>query len=324
MFNTIYEKTEDWEKAYQASEEVNELLFIQRVTGFANLQQYLQHRVREEDYAQTSVEYQNLIETTEELDLLSLDNDELISLLLHDIANPLGAVLQTLQMVEETQDETTPQQRHARYQRCYNALNSILQILENTTSIITQEKPVIAEKITLQRLDIVPFLKEITANFQTIAQTKQQRVILECSFSNLLVFANPHQLTRVLDNLLSNASKYSKPNTNIFIYAIKQQDKLIIEVKDFGLGISKKEQANLFRKYGKTSNSPTKGESSSGLGLYGARKLARAMNGDLSAFSAGKDLGSSFYLFLNCAYPNPVEDTPENYYALSDGKLEQT
>jgi signal transduction histidine kinase len=88
-------------------------------------------------------------------------------------------------------------------------------------------------------------------------------------------------VTHVLQNLVSNAVKYSPRDSLVEITALKHGKFGRIQVLDRGPGISEAEQAQLFQRFSKLSSEPTDGESSTGLGLALAKQQARAMGGNL-------------------------------------------
>ena len=105
--------------------------------------------------------------------------------------------------------------------------------------------------------------------------------------SKCLIDSN--KIGQVIDNLISNAIKFSEPGTTILITLKEQEGKLIFSVKDEGPGISDEDQAKLFQHFQKLSARPTAGESSSGLGLAISKKMIQAHDGCLNVTS---ELGS--------------------------------
>jgi signal transduction histidine kinase len=88
-------------------------------------------------------------------------------------------------------------------------------------------------------------------------------------------------VAHVLQNLVSNAIKYSPPNSQIGITAVKHGKFGRMQVMDRGPGISEEDQSRLFQRFVRLSSSPTQGESTTGLGLALAKQQARAMGGNL-------------------------------------------
>jgi two-component system sensor histidine kinase/response regulator len=101
----------------------------------------------------------------------------------------------------------------------------------------------------------------------------------------------------VLENLVSNAIKYSPRKSRVGIKAFNHGKRARIEVMDRGPGVSEDDQQRLFQRFVRLSSVPTAGESSTGLGLALAKQQSRAMGGDLW-FDAREGGGSIFTLEL--------------------------
>jgi signal transduction histidine kinase len=107
-------------------------------------------------------------------------------------------------------------------------------------------------------------------------------------------------VAHVLQNLVSNAIKYSPPNSRVSIGALQTARTGRVQVMDRGPGISEENQARLFQRFTRLDNEPTQGESSTGLGLAMAKQQARAMGGNLW-YDSREGGGSVFTLELPLA-----------------------
>jgi signal transduction histidine kinase len=112
------------------------------------------------------------------------------------------------------------------------------------------------------------------------------------------VYADKGKLKQVLQNLISNACKYCFENSTINIYVKLIQDKKHFCVKDQGIGIPKNQQNRLFVKFFRANNAAKQYVEGTGLGLYIARELIRAHQGELY-FKSSVNKGSTFYFYLN-------------------------
>ena len=102
-------------------------------------------------------------------------------------------------------------------------------------------------------------------------------------------------LNRIVDNLISNAIKFSKKNSSIEVSAGHSSSDFWISVKDYGPGFSENDKAHLFQKFKKLSARPTAGETSNGLGLAIVKTLVDRLKGKIELISEqGK--GSEFIL----------------------------
>jgi signal transduction histidine kinase len=99
------------------------------------------------------------------------------------------------------------------------------------------------------------------------------------------VLADPERIGQVLRNLLSNAAKYSPPNTPITLRTRSLPDQVWIEVVDQGAGIDPEEQEQIFAKFGRGSRPRCNGVAGLGLGLYLSRRIVQAHGGDLTVSS---------------------------------------
>jgi signal transduction histidine kinase len=104
---------------------------------------------------------------------------------------------------------------------------------------------------TLDRrvLDTRDFLKKVAAEFEPVAEDKEQRLVLELSENLPLIEADASRLEQVLMNLFSNASKFSPERSTITLRAKAEGNALVVEVEDRGIGISPEQQARLFEPY---------------------------------------------------------------------------
>jgi signal transduction histidine kinase len=114
---------------------------------------------------------------------------------------------------------------------------------------------------------------------------------------------------QILDNLISNALKYSPPNTTVHIHTLPEQNYVLVKIRDEGPGISEADQRKLFQKFSRLSARPTGGESSTGLGLSIVKRLAEAMGGTIQCHSA-LGAGATFILRLPTWTREPASSPP--------------
>lgn len=101
-----------------------------------------------------------------------------------------------------------------------------------------------------------------------------------------------------MSNLISNAIKYSPPQTQVEIYSELLSDRLKIVVQDQGLGMTDVDLENAFTEFNTLSARPTGNETSTGLGLSIVKQLVEQIGGDISVRSEGKNMGSTFEVTL--------------------------
>jgi signal transduction histidine kinase len=131
-----------------------------------------------------------------------------------------------------------------------------------------------------------------------MAMQKQQRIAVTTGPA-AWVQADAALLAQVTDNFLTNAVKFSAPGAAVRITIAQAADGSVarFEVTDQGPGIPTAEQAILFQKFSRASTRPTAGETSHGLGLAGAKRLAETMGGKVGCDSV-PGAGATFWVEL--------------------------
>jgi len=163
-------------------------------------------------------------------------------------------------------------------------------------------------------VDIIPFAETITQGLQEKAREKgltltfipttnrSQKTITPVYFVNQ---DNDH-IREVLDNLIENAIKYT-PAGEVSVDVTGSDDKVVISIKDSGLGIPNEDVPHLFQKFYRVDNADRQQIGGTGLGLYLSRRLAEAMQGRLWVESVhGK--GSTFFMELPRISSQEAED----------------
>ena len=139
----------------------------------------------------------------------------------------------------------------------------------------------------IEDFDVKEVIEKIIHNYEKSASEKNIVIKKYCS-GNISIRNNREFIERILDNLVSNAIKFSQNNKTVTISCDYNYQFLVLSVKDEGPGISKKEQQDLFKKFIKLSARPTGGESSTGLGLAIVKLLVDKLEGEIQVLSKEK------------------------------------
>ncbi|HEY8936484.1 MAG TPA: HAMP domain-containing sensor histidine kinase [Cyclobacteriaceae bacterium] len=153
------------------------------------------------------------------------------------------------------------------------------------------------EQNDLAEINLSQFIKMRVEKFNEQAQIKNISIHTAIE-DDLAITTDPVSLGRIIDNLISNALKFSENATEIFIKVLSVEETVYISVQDQGPGISEEDRKKLFKKFGRLSARPTSGESSIGLGLSIVKSLTEKLNGEITVRSViGK--GTEFTLRLD-------------------------
>jgi two-component system sensor histidine kinase/response regulator len=151
-------------------------------------------------------------------------------------------------------------------------------------------------ELNLEPVSVEGFLTEAVRRHTRLAAPKGTRVVLEEGEEGT-VMADWNRLRQVIDNLVSNAVKYSPAGSTVHIWAERVPSGWRINVRDEGPGIEADERGALFQYFSRLSARPTGGEKSTGLGLAITRKVIEAHGGQIDVDS-GPERGSTFWFTL--------------------------
>jgi signal transduction histidine kinase len=117
--------------------------------------------------------------------------------------------------------------------------------------------------------------------YQNLADRKQIEIITESAAAAAPLHSDSVALAAVLDNLLTNAIKYSPPGKRVWVRVILEPNAVVCSVQDEGPGLTPEDQARLFQRGVRLSATPTGGESSTGYGLAVAKELVSQLGGSI-------------------------------------------
>jgi signal transduction histidine kinase len=116
--------------------------------------------------------------------------------------------------------------------------------------------------------------------------------------TNIVTMCDTDRIREAIDNLVSNAIKYSPIGGKISVVVTHEDDSTQIRVADEGAGLSPEDLGRLFGRFQRLSAKPTAGESSTGLGLSIVKRIIDMHGGEVTAASGGPGLGSTFTIVL--------------------------
>ena len=225
---------------------------------------------------------------------LNREKDEFLNIAAHDLKNPLTGVMGYADLLTHYKSPT-PEQIQNAASMIHTASQRMLSIISDLLDIQKIEQGTM--QVELVRCPVLQLMASMFEQYEQRASQKQIRLVLEHEPGPLCVVANQLAMEQILDNLISNAIKYSPHGTMVRCSCISDGAAVLIEVADEGPGLSEADQKKLFRKYAKLTPRPTGGESSNGLGLWIVQRMAQSMGGDVYCRST-LEKGSVFGLSL--------------------------
>ncbi len=247
--------------------------------------------------SQLAAQKELLAEQNAELRRLSTLKNNLLGMVAHDLRNPVAIIQMMTAILRNPELQRPPEERQRMLDDIYRQTEHILAMLSDLLDLSQIESGTVT--ISPEPVAIEPLLEETIRRHQLLANPKQTRIEW-ANPVNGFVYADPLRLRQVLDNLISNAIKFSPPGSVITISVEREEAWWKFAVTDQGPGISPAERNQLFEAFSRLSARPTGGEKSTGLGLAIARKVVMAHGGIIDV-SSTPGQGATFWFTLPVA-----------------------
>lgn len=234
-----------------------------------------------------------LEESHDRLARLNEEKAELLRMAAHDLRNPLTAILLSFDLAQQGGIKAEVAVERI---RCH--IDQMMQLMSDLLDSQTLEDG--RRKFTLAAVSTAAVLQDVLAALAQPAERKGIRFNTARVEPAPPALADPHALRQIIENLISNAIKFSPPDRTVWLRVREWNGRVRLEVQDEGPGVHPDEVERIFAKYTRGSAKPTAGESSTGLGLSIVRQLVTAMNGRTWCES-GPDEGATFIVVMPAA-----------------------
>jgi PAS domain S-box-containing protein len=217
------------------------------------------------------------------------ERDVFISLITHEIKNPLTTIKLYTELLGK---KLAKDKKNAEYFSTISENIRKIEDLMNDFLGITQMQ-VGKFVIVKEKYDLNEEIDKLIKAVQRYAPQKIHRVGEITSFVN----ADKNRINQVISNLLSNAIKYSPDSEEIIVEVSNTKENVAVNVKDFGVGISKEDRKNIFELFTRTKHASQSQIQGHGIGLYFCREIIKYHKGKIGVVSVlGK--GSTFYFTI--------------------------
>ena len=290
--NVILERTKE------ISNKNDELLESNRLLEVANTDLSVmndQLKLTNEELQAKTLELRNALEA----------NKDILGITAHDLKNPISGMLSMaeLLLIELKEDEREALLSVHEFAPLFKQeSHRMLTIIEELLNTYREEQ---LEKLNRKETSVHGLVSGVIKMNHSLAKEKDQTLQF-LSHVNEEVALDRSKMERVLDNLISNAIKYSDYGGQIKVTTDKKEDMLRIAVTDSGPGLSEEDKKKVFGKLQRLSAKPTAGERSTGLGLYIVKQLVEYHGGEVGVDSE-LGHGATFWVQLSCPDKNPVE-----------------
>jgi len=237
-----------------------------------------------------------LAEKNAQLAKLSELKNQFLGMAAHDLRNPLTVIITCAGFLLEETAKVLPEAKKREFiERIKVNAEFMVNLINDLLDFTRIEAGQI--ELNLEPVVLTELVERNAEENRLLGAQKGIELELVVEGNGARVNADPARITQVLNNLMSNAFKFSAPGTKVRVMVKKESGGWKVAVQDQGQGIPREEMGRLFKPFQKTSVRSTAGERSTGLGLAICRQIIEAHKGVIGAESEpGK--GSTFFFWL--------------------------
>jgi signal transduction histidine kinase/DNA-binding response OmpR family regulator/ligand-binding sensor domain-containing protein len=217
----------------------------------------------------------------------------------HDIKTPLSLIKAPLKDIEADKGLTAQGLYYLKLAQS-NA-DRLSQVVNQVLDFDKVESKKTQMSFTFNNLNV--YLREKLVSYKLLAEDNEIELSHNIPEYEINVMFDAAKMDKIIDNLFSNAIKYTLPGGTVLL-SVKMNDKeWLLEISDTGIGIPKKEQKNLFKMYYRAANAINSRKSGTGIGLMLVQNLVK-MHGGTITFSSQENKGSTFSLCFPIKTPS--------------------
>ena len=206
-----------------------------------------------------------------QLDRIVQTKDEFVGMAAHDLRNPLGVIMSYSELLRDGLAGPLTDDQREFLDTMHASSQFMLALINNLLSYATIE----SGRLQLDRAptDLGTLVRRNLARTRFLGATKRIRIDMHIDDDLPLLLVDPFKCEQVLDNLVSNAVKFSEPERVIVVHCRREAQEVLLAVEDHGHGIPAEELPLLFKPFARTSVRATRGEGSTGLGLAIVKRM---------------------------------------------------
>jgi signal transduction histidine kinase len=235
--------------------------------------------------------------TIKKLEITNQEKNDYVGMAAHDLRSPINSIYSYTDLLLDAKNTNLSEKQVSHINKIRTLSSKMITLLTETLDYTKIESGTV--ELHIQPFDYLATINEIVDEMHAFAKKKNITIEFDIQERKIALNFDRNRIEQVFINLISNAIKYSKPNTKVIIRVRKADNYVITDIIDQGIGIKEKEIEHIFKPFVKTSSLPTAGEDSVGLGLAIVKKLVEAHNGKIYVTSK-PNVGSTFSFALPC------------------------
>jgi CheY-like chemotaxis protein len=229
--------------------------------------------------------------------------DEFLATLAHELRNPLAPLLMSVNLLKRT-GSAEPNEVWARdvIERQVRHMSRLLDDLLDVGRITSDKL-----ELRRQRVSFATVIEAAVETSRPLIEKAGHRFALKLPPGDVFVDGDPVRLAQVFANLLNNAARYTNPGGEIALAAEFTAGRLVVTVKDSGMGIAPDDMPHLFEIFSQSKPALQRAQGGLGIGLFLVKSLVQMHGGSVSAESDGAGKGTVFTVTLPASTSRVVE-----------------
>ncbi|NFO03391.1 HAMP domain-containing histidine kinase [Clostridium botulinum] len=209
--------------------------------------------------------------------IIEKNKNELITSVSHDLRTPLTSIIGYVDLLKK--NEFNDKEKFDNYIEVIDertkSLNRLINELFEYTKLTSHDI-----KLNYSRLEIVSLIEQMVGEYTPIFNKENLEVIKDITDKDIFINADIEKIVRVLENLLTNAIKYSVKNSKVLIKLFEENDYVVVSVSNKAKDITEDDLKNIFERFYKVDKS-RKEQDSTGLGLSIVKRIVELHNGEI-------------------------------------------
>ncbi|MBZ9631684.1 response regulator [Salegentibacter sp. LM13S] len=234
----------------------------------------------------------------------------------HDIKTPISLIINPLKKLIKTDEEEDRQKLYKIMERNSERILHLLNQLINARKF-DQGKI----ELKYQKTEIISFVKSITSLFDDQIESRGINFYINHPDSEIIAFIDPNHFDKIIQNLISNAIKFTPQNgiIEVNIGILEKKKEFYISVKDNGVGIKESELNNIFNRFYQVSNNESRQFEGTGIGLHLTKSIAELHHGTVKVENNKNQEGCKFIISAPLGNSHLkesviIEETPATYH----------
>lgn len=282
-----------------------------RLRGIAKRNSLLQEEVRKRTQ-ELQESNQELAWSNERLHELNKEKNAILGITAHDLKTPLATVLTLTELVENDHNTLSREELYHFTSLIHQSANRMMALIKQLLNMNMIDEGKL--NLSVEIIEVNHLITKLIADVESLARPKNLVILFEEPALTYFVGADPNAYMQIIENLLSNALKYSPLGKRIWVELGTMQfedgEYVCCCVRDEGNGLTDDDKKRLFGKFARLSARPTGGEHSTGLGLSIVKKLVEAMNGKIWCESEHRRGAAFSVAFPRIQTFSPISEAP--------------